>query len=64
MKTVILKGVGVADTGLGLGLQSFELSHAQRILDLQRQNPPTSWKLEDPLYTLVNGIISELEPQS
>jgi len=41
--------------------ESFELDHAQRILDLQTKTPPRVWKLQDDNYTLVNGVITQTE---
>ena len=38
--------------------KTFELGHAQRIFDLQAKCPPASWKLTDPGYNLVGGIIT------
>lgn len=40
--------------------QKFNLDHAQRILDLEKANPPRTWSLspDEKNYTIVNGVIT------
>jgi hypothetical protein len=43
--------------------QEFGMEHAQAILDHCRLNPPASWKLNDPNYTLEKGKIVPIQTQ-
>lgn len=56
MKKVILNSIEVGD-------KTFDLDHAQRILDLGKKNPPVKWKLADPGYILEKGIITEKQKE-
>ena len=49
-------------TGKGVGEKTFDLDHAQRIFDLQKKNPPATWSLSDPNYTVVKNKIEPVRP--
>ncbi len=53
---VILKGLGVEKhEGLAENCQKYEISHAERILAMQKLRIPKVWELADPNYKLVDG---------
>lgn len=39
--------------------RSFDLDHAQRILDIGLKTPPCDWKLSDDKYEVINGKITK-----
>jgi hypothetical protein len=51
MKPVTLKSIHGGLVG------EFDLAHAQAIFDLQKLNPPASWRLDDPNFSIENGKI-------
>lgn len=55
MENVILEGKGIGD-------KTFDIEHAQRILDIK--TPPKAWKLKDPAYELVAGKITKKAAQA
>ena len=57
MQEVILNGFGVGDI-------KYEINHAQRILNLQKNNPPSVWKLNDPLFKLDKGQIVLIQKEN
>lgn len=37
--------------------RSFDITHAQRVLDSRKTMPASDWELKDPKYTVKDGII-------
>jgi hypothetical protein len=51
METVFLKSISKGEK------VEFSLLHANRIFQVQKQNPPKSWKLDDDRYEIVSNEI-------